>query len=134
MNASEIVVPTNFHCGSNGEICLGNGNIAARPVAMRLRCMKDVACFANRLHQCSVLTAKPFRTLWWVVSLPTWLHLIEARLDVCVCSVAAITSVFGMVRHALNAREKWKKREKRNFGHDANIRGSHRLKVIAKSL
>ena len=30
--------------------CLGNGNIAVRPVAMRSRCMRDAACSVNRLR------------------------------------------------------------------------------------
>jgi hypothetical protein len=34
--------------------------------------------------------------------------------------VAAIISVFGMVRLALSVREKWKKRERRSFGHEQN--------------
>jgi hypothetical protein len=34
--------------------------------------------------------------------------------------VAAIISEYGMARPVPNAREKWKKQEKRSFGHDTD--------------
>lgn len=43
-----------------------------------------------------LIIAIPSRTLWWVVSLQTWLHLSEVRWAVCACNVAAMTSASGI--------------------------------------
>ena len=94
----------------------GNENIAEKSVVMRQMCKKDVGCSVNRLPPCYALTARPSRTLWWVVSLLMWPLLIEARLADYACNAAATTSAYGTVRPVPSVRVKWKIQVKRSFG------------------
>ena len=97
---------------------LGNSNIAAASVATKPRCTKAEDSSARRFVPCYVPTARASRTLWWAVSLQTWHLLIEARSAGFVCSVAALTSDYGMGIPVPSARAGCCRLERKSFGPD----------------